>query len=91
MRGYQFHWMNLWQNVHPGPQTIMHNMIDLNVSVHILTHPFGTSDTSCAEDYKSEEKMERAEYAVEGQASHTDERYLFIKRKRNTRELLIIE
>ena len=61
-----------------GPHTIMHNMIDVNVSVHIPTHPFGTSDTSCVEDCKTEEKMERAEYAVEGQASHTDERYLYL-------------
>ena len=56
----------------------MHNMIDVNVSVKIPTHPFGTSDTSCVEDCKTEEKMERAEYAVEGQASHTGERYLWI-------------
>ena len=76
MRGYQFDWLHLWQNVHPGQHTIIHNMIDVNVSVNIPTHPFETSDTSCVEDCKTEEKMERAEYAVEGQASHTGERYL---------------
>ena len=42
-------------------------------------HPFQTFDTRPVEDFEVVHNTEPAEYSVEGQASHADERYLYIK------------
>ena len=52
---------------------IVQNKIDSNTNVHTLTL-FQTLDTSYVEGHKAVYNIERAEYSVESQANHTDER-----------------
>ena len=54
----------------------VHKDIDANVNIRIHMHPFQTFDIRPVEDCEAVHNTEPAEYSVEGQASHVDERYL---------------
>ena len=49
------------------------------LDIHTPTYSFETLDTRFVEECKAAYNTKRAEYSVEGQASHMDERYLLKK------------